>query len=116
MTPAVEGPVCKPEDRIDLKNSAAGYAEYAVALEGFVMKIPDSLSFESAAAIPEVGAQDRKVALHGLFRPACALLESAVPACTDAEVRPAPSCLRQSPVRLLTGCGCRGSSACSRRG
>ena len=92
---------------MDSKNSAAGYAEYAVALEGFVMKIPDSLSFESAAAIPEVGAQDCKRtahALRGVLSLACALLESALPACTDAELRLAPSCLRHSPVLLLTGC------------
>ena len=68
------------------------------------MKIPDSLSFESAAAIPEVGAQDRKVALRGLLRPVCALLESALPASTDAELHLAPNCLRQSPALLLTEC------------
>ena len=33
-----------------------GYAEQAVAPEGFVMHIPDRLGFEEAAGIPEVGA------------------------------------------------------------
>ena len=32
-----------------------GYAEQAVAPEGFVMHIPDRLGFEEAAGIPEVG-------------------------------------------------------------
>ena len=35
------------------------------------MRIPDSLSFESAAAIPEVSAQDRKIALRGLLHVLC---------------------------------------------
>ena len=108
MTQAVEGSVWNPEDRMDSKNSAAGYAEYAVASEGFVMKIPDSLSFESAAAIPEVGAQDRKIALRGLLSPARALLQLPVPPCADAELRSAPSCLMQCPTLLLTECAwCR---------
>ena len=77
------------------------------------MKIPDSLSFESAAAIPEVGAQDCKIAPQSCM---CHVLQSALPPCTDAGLRPAPSCLMQSPTLLLTGCAwCRltGSSACS---
>lgn len=93
---------------MDSKNSAAGYAEYAVASEGFVMKIPDSLSFESAAAIPEVGAQDRKIALRGLLSRARALLQLPLPPCADAELRSAPSCLMQCPTLLLTECAwCR---------
>ena len=43
-----------------------GYAEQAVAPEGFVMHIPDRLGFEEAAGIPEVGvlqhAEDREPA------------------------------------------------------
>ena len=60
-----------------------GYAEQAVAPEGFVMHIPDRLGFEEAAGIPEVG-----VLLHaGAAQPAG--VAPALP-----QVRAAMACLQ----------------------
>ena len=44
----------KAGDRVMALLDGGGYAEKAVALEGLVMPLPDHLSFEQGAAIPEV--------------------------------------------------------------
>lgn len=44
----------KKGDKVFALLDGGGYAEYAAAPEGFVMPLPDNLSFTSAAAIPEV--------------------------------------------------------------
>lgn len=45
----------KKGDKVFALLDGGGYAEYAVAPEGYVMPLPDNLSFTNAAAIPEVG-------------------------------------------------------------
>ena len=44
----------KPGDRVSALLPGGGYAEKAVIPAGMAMRIPDRLSFEEAAAIPEV--------------------------------------------------------------
>ena len=44
-------------DRVCALLDGGGYAEYAVAPEGFVMPLPKNLSFAEAAGIPEVSCQ-----------------------------------------------------------
>ena len=44
----------KKGDKVFALLDGGGYAEYAVAPEGFVMPLPDNLSFSKAAAVPEV--------------------------------------------------------------
>ncbi|MBX5435896.1 MAG: NAD(P)H-quinone oxidoreductase [Alicyclobacillaceae bacterium] len=52
------GPACqsvwRPGDRVCALLPGGGYAEWAVVPEDMAMRIPDNLSFEQAAAIPEV--------------------------------------------------------------
>lgn len=43
-----------PGDRVFALLPGGGYAEYAVVPAGMAMRVPDDLSFEEAAAIPEV--------------------------------------------------------------
>ena len=45
----------KKGDRVMALLDGGGYAEYALAPEGFVMPLPDNLSFAQGAGIPEVG-------------------------------------------------------------
>lgn len=47
----------KKGDKVFALLDGGGYAEYAVAPEGFVMPLPEKLSFQEAAAVPEVGVQ-----------------------------------------------------------
>lgn len=44
----------KKGDKVFALLDGGGYAEYAVAPEGFVMPLPDNLPFSEAAAVPEV--------------------------------------------------------------
>lgn len=54
----------KPGDKVMCLLEGGGYAEYAVAPEDFTLHIPKGLSFEEAAAIPEVFI----AAYQGLFQ------------------------------------------------
>ena len=44
----------KKGDKVFALLDGGGYAQYAAAPEGFVMPLPESLSFQEAAAVPEV--------------------------------------------------------------
>ena len=44
----------KKGDAVCALLDGGGYAEYAVAPEGFIMPMPKNLSFDEAAGIPEV--------------------------------------------------------------
>lgn len=46
----------KKGDKVCALLDGGGYAEYAVAPEGFIMPMPKNLSFVEAAGIPEVGS------------------------------------------------------------
>jgi NADPH2:quinone reductase len=69
----------RPGDRVMAISAGEGMAELAVVHERMLMRIPDGLSFEEAAALPEAGitAHDALLTLGGL-RPGWPVLVHAV--------------------------------------